>query len=388
MRTTMATENNNKNLNVPNLRFPEFSGEWVRSSLGVVFCKVENGLTYDPNNSEGLPVTRIETISDRSINYKRVGYAKDDGKLSKYKMEPGDILFSHINSLKHIGKTAYYDGEHPLYHGMNLLLLRTTNEESARFLFYQLNTSRFLHRCQVLANQAVNQASINTRELKGITLHKPSIKEQIKIADFISLLDNRIATQIKIIEKLESLLKGLYERLFNIDGAAYIQLGDVAKIQKGQQINGEELSEIGSYYVMNGGVVPSGYLEDFNTPANTISISEGGNSCGYVQYNGVPFWSGGHCYTLIEPINSFNYKYLFHYLKFKEQSIMALRIGSGLPNIQKKDLERFPILNVSKEEQDKMACIFDDILDRIICERQIALKYEEQKKYLLSNLFI
>ena len=349
---------------------------------------MENGLTYDPNNSEGLPVTRIETISDRSINYKRVGYAKDDGKLSKYKMEPGDILFSHINSLKHIGKTAYYDGEHPLYHGMNLLLLRTTNEESARFLFYQLNTSRFLHRCQVLANQAVNQASINTRELKGITLHKPSIKEQIKIADFISLLDNRIATQIKIIEKLESLIKGLYERLFNIDGAAYIQLGNVAKIQKGQQINGEELSEIGSYYVMNGGVVPSGYLEDFNTLANTISISEGGNSCGYVQYNGVPFWSGGHCYTLIEPINSFNYKYLFHYLKFKEQSIMALRIGSGLPNIQKKDLERFPILNVSKEEQDKMACIFDDILDRIICERQIALKYEEQKKYLLSNLFI
>ena len=388
MRTTMATENNNKTLNVPNLRFPEFSGEWERSSLGVVFCKVENGLTYDPNNSEGLPVTRIETISDRSINYKRVGYAKDDGKLSKYKMEPGDILFSHINSLKHIGKTAYYDGEHPLYHGMNLLLLRTTNEESARFLFYQLNTSRFLHRCQVLANQAVNQASINTRELKGITLHKPSIKEQIKIADFISLLDNHIATQIKIIEKLESLIKGLYERLFNIDGAAYIQLGNVAKIQKGQQINGEELSEIGSYYVMNGGVVPSGYLEDFNTPANTISISEGGNSCGYVQYNGVPFWSGGHCYTLIEPINSFNYKYLFHYLKFKEQSIMALRIGSGLPNIQKKDLERFPILNVSNEEQDKMACIFDDILDRIICERQIALKYEEQKKYLLSNLFI
>ena len=92
-------------------------------------------------------------------------------------MEPGDILFSHINSLKHIGKTAYYDGEHPLYHGMNLLLLRTTNEESARFLFYQLNTSRFLHRCQVLANQAVNQASINTRELKGITLHKNNIKQ-------------------------------------------------------------------------------------------------------------------------------------------------------------------------------------------------------------------
>ena len=209
------------------MRFPEFSGEWERSSLGVVFCKVENGLTYDPNNSEGLPVTRIETISDRSINYKRVGYAKDDGKLSKYKMEPGDILFSHINSLKHIGKTAYYDGEHPLYHGMNLLLLRTTNEESARFLFYQLNTSRFLHRCQVLANQAVNQASINTRELKGITLHKPSIKEQIKIADFISLLDNHIATQIKLIEKLESLIRGISNNLLYSESGTPVRLGDI-----------------------------------------------------------------------------------------------------------------------------------------------------------------
>lgn len=195
--------------------------------------------------------------------------------------------------------------------------------------------------------------------------------------------------KIKSIDKeLESLIKGIYERLFNIDGAAYIQLGNVAKIHKGQQINGEELSETGSYYVMNGGVVPSGYLEDFNTPANTISISEGGNSCGYVQYNGVPFWSGGHCYTLIDPITSFNYKYLFHYLKFKEQSIMALRIGSGLPNIQKKDLDSFPILNISKEEQDTIAYVFDEILEKIVCERQIALKYEEQKRYLLSNLFI
>ena len=388
MHTTMATENNNKNLNVPNLRFPEFSGEWKKTYIGECFSKVENGLTYDTNNTSGVPVTRIETISDKSINYDRVGYASVDDKISKYRMQYGDILFSHINSLKHIGKTAFYNATQPLYHGMNLLLLRSKKSLDSKFLYYTLNTYRFLHRCQVLANQAVNQASINTKELKSVNISVPQMLEQRKIAEFISLLDERIDTQIKIIEKLESLIKGLYERLFNIDSAAYIQLGNVAKIQKGQQINGEELSEIGSYYVMNGGVVPSGYLEDFNTPANTISISEGGNSCGYVQYNGVPFWSGGHCYTLIEPINSFNYKYLFHYLKFKEQSIMALRIGSGLPNIQKKDLERFPILNVSKEEQDKMACIFDDILDRIICERQIALKYEEQKKYLLSNLFI
>ena len=297
-----------------------------------------------------------------------------------------DLLICARNgSARLIGKNAILKQEdcgHTF--GAFMMVYRAQNN---KFVHQLLNTKRYYSQVGENLGARINQ--ITTSDLNSFEFYFPqTLNEQNKIASMLSLLDDRIATQIKIIEKLESLIKGLYERLFNIDGAAYIQLGNVAKIQKGQQINGEELSEIGSYYVMNGGVVPSGYLEDFNTPANTISISEGGNSCGYVQYNGVPFWSGGHCYTLIEPINSFNYKYLFHYLKFKEQSIMALRIGSGLPNIQKKDLERFPILNVSKEEQDKMACIFDDILDRIICERQIALKYEEQKKYLLSNLFI
>lgn len=165
-------------------------------------------------------------------------------------------------------------------------------------------------------------------------------------------------------------------------------LGRITKIQKGQQINGEELSEQGTYYVMNGGIVPSGYLETYNTSANTISVSEGGNSCGYVQYNSAPFWSGGHCYTLIEPKDSINYKYLYHYMKYREQSIMVLRIGSGLPNIQKKDLERFPILDISREKQDKMIVVLDDLSAKVHTERQVAIKYEEQKKYLLSNLFI
>ena len=176
--------------------------------------------------------------------------------------------------------------------------------------------------------------------------------------------------------------------MFCVGRAKYLQLSDVVKIQKGQQINGEELAESGSYYVMNGGVVPSGYTENYNTPADTISISEGGNSCGYVQYNSFPFWSGGHCYTLIQSEDIINYKFLYHYLKYKEQSIMALRIGSGLPNIQKKDLERFPILNICREEQNEMVYMLDNLSTKISVERKILENYEEQKEYLLSDLFI
>ena len=113
----------------------------------------------------------------------------------------------------------------------------------------------------------------------------------------------------------------------------------MAEIIKGQQINGSELSDSGKYYVMNGGIAPSGYYDSYNTEADTISISEGGNSCGYVQYNSSEFWSGGHCYTLrIKPTSSIATHFLFHYLKWKEPDIMALRIGSGLPIKSKKTL--------------------------------------------------
>lgn len=66
-------------------------------------------------------------------------------------------------------------------------------------------------------------------------------------------------------------------------------LSEICEISKGKQINSEFLLEKGKYYVMNGGIEPSGYYNNYNVEANTISISEGGNSCGYVQFNTSPF---------------------------------------------------------------------------------------------------
>ncbi len=160
----------------------------------------------------------------------------------------------------------------------------------------------------------------------------------------------------------------------------------MCQITKGQQINGEQLTTDGDYYVMNGGIEPSGYYHDFNTPSNTISISEGGNSCGYIQLNHVPFWSGGHCYTLLSPTISVNY--LYHYLKCKESDIMNLRIGSGLPNIQKKDLFRFGIIIPSKLEQDRLSDCFSFISQKIEHEQSILQKYYLQKQHLLHTMFI
>lgn len=165
-------------------------------------------------------------------------------------------------------------------------------------------------------------------------------------------------------------------------------LAELCIIKKGEQINGEELSEIGEYYVMNGGIVPSGYYKEYNTEADTISISEGGNSCGYVQYNNKPFWSGGHCYTLKDIDNSISKLFLYHYLKYKEQELMALRIGGGLPNIQKKDLAKFPILVLPRVQQQQVTNILQLIDNKIKVEKDYIDNLSQQKVYLFSKMFI
>lgn len=168
-------------------------------------------------------------------------------------------------------------------------------------------------------------------------------------------------------------------------------LGDLVQIKKGTQLNGENLFTVGKYYVMNGGTTPSGFYDSYNTPGEIISISEGGNSCGYVQYNTFPFWSGGHCYTLIpqpQQGDVAKYKYLYHYLKYHQNDIMAMRIGSGLPNIQKKDLERFQIILPEIQIQERYTVLFDAVDSVISIKKALLNKLIESKKYLISQMFI
>ena len=145
------------------------------------------------------------------------------------------------------------------------------------------------------------------------------------------------------------------------------KLGEVANIQKGQQLGKAEMSNNGAFYVLNGGMEPSGYTNQYNTFANTISISEGGNSCGYVSLNLEQFWSGGHNYTLQNPkIDTF---FLYQWLKRHEKGIMALRVGSGLPNIQKSALQDVNVAYPKKSEQRAIAEILNKI-DNLITLHQ------------------
>ena len=165
-----------------------------------------------------------------------------------------------------------------------------------------------------------------------------------------------------------------------------ITLKDICIIEKGKQVNSEFLLDTGKYYMLNGGILPSGYLDDYNTEENTITISEGGNSCGFVKYNKEKFWCGGHCYKILN--SKINNVYLYQLLKYNENKIMDLRVGSGLPNIQKKDLENFKF-EIHNDINQKKIANYLNIFDKKIDLEQSKLNIlNELKKGLMQNMFV
>ena len=170
------------------------------------------------------------------------------------------------------------------------------------------------------------------------------------------------------------------------------QLGELADIEKGTQINRDSLSQIESkelYPVYNGGITPSGFHSDYNREPGSVIVSEGGNSCGYVNYVSERFWSGGHSYTIKKKNEKINTKYLFQLLKFNETKIMALRVGTGLPNIQKPSLSKYGLLVSSDESEQQKIANFLSIFDvRIEKSSQKVELLKEQKKRLMYQMFV
>lgn len=375
-----------KNLNVPHLRFPEFSGEWDSFKL-VELGKFIGGGTPSSSNlsfwTGSIPWISSSDIKEDNINNISISrYITEDAiekSATKYCPAPVILIVSRVGvgkvALSHTSLCTSQDfcniidiKCHPVFLSYNLL--RTMKRKSREV-------------------QGTSIKGITSDELQKIRVFIPKNKdEQNKISNLLTLLDERIVTQNKIIEDLKKLKSAISERLFKGIEGSFVLLSDICDIVKGKQINGENLSESGNYYVMNGGTEPSGYYGDYNVDANAISISEGGNSCGYVQFNTSPFWSGGHCYSIQNIADNVNNLYLYHYLKSNEDVIMKLRIGSGLPNIQKKDLAMFKIKVPAIEQQITISTFLSSLERKAEIEERIQNAMLKEKQYLLHQMFI
>ena len=194
--------------------------DWEVVRLGDYLELIKNGVTKKQNKKGiGLPVTRIETISEGVIDVTKVGYINSltPKEIEKYSLKIRDILFSHINSEPHLGKSAIYTGNPPtLIHGMNLLLIRAKKEQLDPFFLNNLfNWYRLRGIFIGIASRAVNQSSINQGKMKNLLIPLPPLEEQKQIAHILSVVDEKIEVEQKRKQVLKELFKTMLHRLMS-----------------------------------------------------------------------------------------------------------------------------------------------------------------------------
>lgn len=169
----------------------DLPASWSTATFGDVILSISNGVNARQNKQGiGVPVTRIETIAKGKINLERLGYVDIDNVPDHFKLDDGDILFSHINSDKHLGKTAIYKASYgDLYHGVNLLRIKLVPTLiTPEFFIFQCEHARNTGVFILSAQHAVNQSSLNQSRIKSLTLSLPPLAEQKRIVANIDSL--------------------------------------------------------------------------------------------------------------------------------------------------------------------------------------------------------
>ena len=189
------------------------------AKVGDVFLLIRNGASIkQTEGASGLPITRIETISSRVVDRNKMGYADvvDNGEYDDYILQDGDILMSHINSEKHLGKTAIYENldSEKIIHGMNLLVLRCDERLIPKYAYYFFNSNRFIHQIPNITKKSVNQASFNVSALKQLYIPVPDKEVQKDIISVLDKVDNLCDCYNKQLNDLELLIKSRFIEMF------------------------------------------------------------------------------------------------------------------------------------------------------------------------------
>ena len=357
------------------MRFPEFTGEWKLNILDSV-CTFHNGRAYKQH----------ELLSAGKYRVLRVGnfFTNDSWYYSDLELEEdktasdGELLYAWSASFG----PRFWKGEKVIYH-YHIWKIDSFQEVCKEFLFYFLEKDAASIKNEV---QGGTMAHINKADMERRNITYPTICEQSKIARLLVLLDHRIATQNKIIEKLQSLIKGLRVCCMQRVYGNNVYLSEIAQIYQPQTISSTELTEDGFLVYGANGII--GKYKDYNHETEQICITCRGNTCGMVNYTKPMSWITGNAMV----INTDKYqdkvckRYLYHYLSaYNFNSIIS---GSGQPQIVRTPLEKLKITLPTISEQKQKAIIFDKIQDKIDINHKVLNLYIGQKQYLLRQMFI
>ena len=407
--TTMAIDNKEKEvLNVPHLRFPEFSGEWKKHSLGEIGETII-GLTYKPSDvvdNNGIIVFRSSNIKNGMIDYSdlvRVNkYIKD-----KIITKENDILVCARNgSQRLIGKNAIIKQEDANNTFGAFMMVYRANDNP--FILPLLSTNKYFSQVGENLGARINQ--ITTSDFNGFEFYFPeNHAERTKIAELFRLLDERIATQNKIIEDLKKLKSAISKYLFARKDLleTTICLSNIATLKNGYAFQSGKYNALGKWKILTITNVPGErYINDedcnciINLPNDIqdhqvlkegdILISLTGN-VGRVSLCKNGNYLLNQRVGLLQLAKNVNQEFLYQILSSQrfENSMIACGQGAAQMNIGKGDVENYVLPYSSNGNNILFAAkILHSYDECIINELRRLTLLTMQKQYLLTQMFI
>lgn len=383
----MANNNDKKVLNVPALRFPEFTGEWMKCKFGEIATGFDYGMNaaakpYDGQNK----YIRITDIDEVSSTYNNSSIVSPDGILSEnYVVNEGDILLARTGAST--GKSYLYrksDGK--LYYA-GFLIRANVAEHNPYFVFSQLHTHRYWRWVSIMSARS-GQPGINSLEYASFPIFTTTLKEENKISSLLSLIDKRIATQNKIIEDLKKLKSAISHILFSSKGA--IHLSEIANVVMGQSPSSNAYNDQGlgmplvqgNLDISNGKTTPRLYTAEFNqtTEKGNIILTVRAPVGEVAKATQKVCLGRGVCAIIPheENMSDFIYQYLtfykFMWHRYEQGSTFTSINGSDVRNIFCPKVRNVSILT---------------LLDiKINIEERVVKQYQSQKQYMLYQMFI
>ena len=379
----MANNNENKILNVPHLRFPEFSGEWKKCKLGdlcnVLMCK--RILVSQTNTEDGVPFYKIGTIGSTPDAYISKELF-DDYKVKYNYPRKGEVMITCAGT---VGKCVVYDGEDAYFQDSNIVWIdNPTQYISNGFLFHLLSKVdwRKLNSTTIIR--------IYNDDLRNLKMSYPRKEEQQKISHLLSLLDERIATQNKIIEDLKKLKSAISLKMLHSDSWEQFKIQDIASIGRGRVISSVEISQqenplypVYSSQTSNDGIM--GYLDDFMFEGEYISWTTDGANAGTVFYRNGKFNCTNVC-GLLKLKKGFDAHFVS--LVLAEATRMYVSTNLANPKLMNNTMGNIQIRLPKLEEQKRISVVFRKLHGLLETHNSLIIKYSKQKQYLLSQMFI
>ena len=385
---TTTTNNEQKKLNVPNLRFPEFQGEWKEKRLSEIADLFKgNGISKEQLTDTGEPCIlygelytkyKSEVISDI--------FSKTDIDTRKLvKSKANDVIIPCSGETAVDIATARCVPYDNILLGGDLNIIRLYDCDGS-FMSYQLNGKRKYDLAKVA--QGVSVVHLYGDHLKGVKTYNPCLEEQKKIAKLLSLLDERIATQNKIIDKLQSLIKGISSRIFtSIQGIEY-RMGDIVTITNGNSNVQDAVTQPkDGWYPFFDRSEDIKYLPTFLFDKEAI-IYPGEGTEFMPRYFKGKFALHQRCYAIFDFNEIINARFLYFYLKTRNSYFVKNAVGSTVPSLRLDTFQKLKVIIPSKKIQHSVSLCLSSMEQKCNAEKKILHKLLKQKQYLLRQMFI